>query len=46
MLWKTLKVPEIETLPGPVFVRAQDIPPGYRFPSHSHPWHQLIYAIS
>lgn len=46
MQWKTLKVPEIETLPGPVFVRAQDIPPGYRFPSHSHPWHQLIYAIS
>lgn len=46
MLWKTLKVPEIEALPAPVFVRAQDILPGYRFPAHAHPWHQLIYAIS
>lgn len=46
MRWKTLKVPTIEALSAPVFVRVQDMLPGYRFPGHAHPWHQLIYAIS
>ena len=46
MAWQTLEVPGIGALTDPLFVRVQDIPAEHRFPVHTHPWHQFIYAIS
>ena len=42
----TLNLPEMDTLPRPVFVRQQRMPPRHEFTAHTHPWHQLLYATS
>jgi AraC-like DNA-binding protein/quercetin dioxygenase-like cupin family protein len=44
--WKALRVPTRSEQPQPVVVRVQTIGPRHYFPAHSHPWNQLIYAIS
>ncbi|WP_417533004.1 helix-turn-helix domain-containing protein [Marinobacterium stanieri] len=42
----TLTPPQIHALPRQVFVRQQEMPPRHLFASHTHPWHQLLYATS
>ena len=36
----------MDVLPREVYVRQQKMPAEHHFPAHSHPWHQLLYAIS
>lgn len=44
--WTTIPVPEIETLPAPVFLRSQHIAAREIFPAHTHGWNQFVYATS
>lgn len=44
--WQTLAPPEMKELPRPVFFRSNTIPEKTLYPSHSHDWHQLVYASS
>lgn len=44
--WITIDVPEIETLPKPIFPRSQNLTARQVFPLHSHRWNQLVYATS
>ncbi|WP_094538846.1 AraC family transcriptional regulator [Brucella grignonensis] len=46
MNWTSIATPQNLAPPEPVTVRAQTIPPRHYFPRHSHPWNQLVYAIS
>lgn len=39
-------LPRLTTLPRPVFSRNESLAPGSWTEQHSHPWHQLSYAIS
>ncbi|WP_271193750.1 AraC family transcriptional regulator [Pseudomonas turukhanskensis] len=39
------RVPDMQTLPRPVFARAESLPMQVGTPRHSHPWVQLSYAI-
>lgn len=41
-----LSLLDMTSLPREVFVRQQYMPAGHFFPSHSHNWHQLLYATS
>lgn len=34
------------SLPRQVYVRQQNLPPRHLFVTHSHPWHQLLFATS
>ena len=44
--WTTIEVPEIETLPKPVFLRSQNLGAREEFPLHTHRWNQFVYATS
>lgn len=44
--WQVLDVPKLGELPRNVVVRSQHIPEHAVFPQHSHPWNQLVYAVS
>lgn len=44
--WTTIEVPEIDTLPGKVFLRSQNLAARELFPPHTHRWHQFVYATS
>ena len=44
--WTTIDVPEIQTLPRPVFLRSQNMAPREVFPPHTHRWNQFVYATS
>ena len=44
--WATLEVGTALGPPRPVMLRALSVPPRHYFPEHSHPWNQLVYAIS
>lgn len=44
--WVTLPVPVTPGLARPVHLRAQALPARHTFPVHTHPWHQLVYAVS
>jgi AraC-like DNA-binding protein len=44
--WTLVDVPDIDTLPRPVWLRAQDLPPRHVFPMHVHPWNQFVYATA
>lgn len=44
--WTPVAVPEMARLPGAVYLRAQALPAGHRFPPHTHDWNQLVYATS
>jgi AraC-like DNA-binding protein len=39
-------IPSLATLPRPVYSRKESLAPGSWTDPHSHPWHQLSYAIS
>ncbi|CAN7777049.1 helix-turn-helix transcriptional regulator [Variovorax sp. LjRoot84] len=42
--WSSLAVPEIDTLPAPVFLRSESLSPRQIFPEHTHRWNQFVYA--
>ena len=42
--WTNLPLPEIATLPRPVYMRASELPAKSRFRTHAHAWDQLVYA--
>ncbi len=44
--WTTIAVPEFDTLPADVVMRAQNLAPREIFPTHTHGWNQLVYATS
>lgn len=44
--WLVLHVPKLEKLPRNVFIRSEHLPAHAVFPQHSHPWNQLVYAVS
>lgn len=44
--WIAIQVPEIETLPRPVFLRSQSLPARHAFPMHVHRWNQFVYATA
>ena len=44
--WTTLDVPDIDFLPKPVFLRAQNLAAREVFPVHTHAWNQFVYATS
>lgn len=44
--WRTIEVPNIRTLPRPVFLRSQKLPARHKFPMHAHLWNQFVYATS
>ena len=44
--WNMIDVPDMATLPRPIFLRAQQLPPKTAFPLHTHHWHQFVYATS
>lgn len=44
--WVTLPVPITPGLARTVQLRAQALPARHIFPVHTHPWHQLVYAVS
>ena len=46
MDWETIEVPPGVMPPKPMTVRAQSIPPRHYFAEHTHPWNQLVYAVS
>jgi len=46
MDWETIEAPPGVMPPEPMTVRAQSIPPRHYFQEHTHPWNQLVYAIS
>lgn len=46
MRWETITAPAGLRPPDPLTMRSQSIPPRHSFPEHSHPWHQVVYAIS
>lgn len=41
-----LALPGMQTLPRPVYVRQQRMPPRHLFATHQHPWHQLLFATA
>lgn len=44
--WIPTAVPPGVSPPDPITVRAQSLATRSYFPEHSHPWNQLVYAIS
>jgi AraC-like DNA-binding protein len=44
--WATLEDGTALGPPQPVMLRALSVPARHYFPEHSHPWNQLVYAIS
>jgi AraC-like DNA-binding protein len=44
-VWQELAQPDLGA-PQPLIVRIQSIPPRHSFADHTHPWNQLVYAIS
>ncbi|MDD3353447.1 helix-turn-helix transcriptional regulator [Zoogloea sp.] len=44
--WSPVAVPDMASLPGPVFLRSQCLPARHIFPVHSHRWNQLVYATA
>ena len=44
--WLVLHVPKLDKLPRNVFIRSEHLPAHAVFPEHSHPWNQLVYAVS
>lgn len=46
MTWQPITRPPGLLAPGPITLRVQTIPARHYFPDHSHPWNQLVYAVS
>lgn len=44
--WRAVDLPEIDTLPSPVFLRSQRLPARHSFLPHTHRWRQLVYATA
>lgn len=44
--WTALEAGTALGPPRPVMLRALSVPARHYFPEHSHPWNQLVYAIS
>lgn len=44
--WNQIEVPDMTSLPRPIFLRAQQLAPKSAFPLHTHAWHQFVYATS
>lgn len=44
--WTEIDVPDVQQFPGPLFLRFQNIGAHEVFPTHTHPWHQFVYATS
>jgi AraC-like DNA-binding protein len=44
--WRALEPGSALGPPRPVLLRALSVPARHYFPEHSHPWNQLVYAIS
>lgn len=46
MTWLPITRPPGLLSPAPITLRVQTIPARRYFPDHSHPWNQLVYAVS
>ena len=44
--WEVVAVPEIETLPRPIYPRTQNLLAKQIFPLHTHRWNQFVYATA
>jgi hypothetical protein len=44
-MWQELVQPDLGA-PQPLIVRVESIAPRHSFADHTHPWNQLVYAIS
>lgn len=44
--WQQIELPELSALPSAVYLRAQSLNSRQMFPTHSHSWHQFVYATS